>query len=103
MKTTVEKLRKYLKSCNLTSGRLVVYLNKLSVEIYWPRLVRSNTDLGVFMPTQINLKIADKHNRWMLKWSVVCKVLGFGVGLCWDHCDNPNKYVEGDYDDCKTE
>jgi hypothetical protein len=79
------------KSFLVRYDRLVVYYGKLSVEFYWPQFCKSKTEPGVFMPTQLNFKRAEEDNRWMYKWAGVIKVLGFGFGLCWDHCENPNK------------
>lgn len=74
----------------LSRDRVVLYFGLLSIEIYWPSYLHNQTDTGLYAPTQISLKRSNKWNRWMMKWAFVFKILGFGIGICWDHCDNPN-------------
>ena len=78
-------------SCKYHKDRLVIYFLKLSIEIYWPRFIISNTDLAILLPTQLSVKRANKWCAWMLDWAFVLKIVGFGFGICWNHCENPNR------------
>jgi len=75
----------------LHKDRFVIYIGLLSIEIYWPRVVKNNVDIGIFMDTLMLYKTSNEWNRWQLKRSFVTKLLGFGAGMAWDHYGNPNK------------
>jgi len=74
----------------LSHDRAVFYFGFLSIEIYWPKVLHTSSDTGIYLPTQLSIKRATKWVTWMLKWAFVLKILGFGFGLAWEHCDNPN-------------
>lgn len=80
----------------MQKDRFNIYIGLLSIEIYWPRLVKSNVDIGIFLPSFILYKTSNEWNRWELKRSLAFKILGFGLGVAWDHCYNPNKAKEGE-------
>lgn len=84
--------KEHIVSCKVQRDRLVIWISLLSIEIYWPKLCINNTDIGIYMPSQISGKKANKWNKHLLDWAFVIRVIGFGFGLAWNHCENPYRH-----------
>ncbi len=74
----------------ISKGQIAFYIKQLTLEIYWPKILNNSADFGIFMPTQISYKKFNEYNIWYFHRAAVIKLLGFGVGIAWKHCDNPN-------------
>lgn len=70
-------------------GMFKFHLKYLTIEIYWPYIIWNNINYGVKLDT---IFLIYKHNpdrEWVMIWSVAVKIIGFGIGFAWKHCDNP--------------
>lgn len=70
--------------------RLVLFVGFLTIELYWPRFTFNNSDIGLWFHTHINYKRHVERREWEVTRAFVIKILGFGIGLAWKHCDNPS-------------
>ena len=71
--------------------RLCLYIGLLTVELYWLRFIKTNVELGIMADSIVLYKGSNRWSKDLCIWSFVIKVLGFGAGIAWKHCENPNK------------
>lgn len=77
----------------LTKKELNLFFGRLTLQVYWPYFVCNSSDLGVFVPSQLNFKKRSKNTEWWVTRALAIKLLGFGLGFAWNHINNPN-YIE---------
>lgn len=77
-------------------GRFLFYLGYLSIELYYPYFFNTNRNWGISAGTKIICYKRYKPQAWMLDRSLVIQIVGFGIGLAWLHCDNPNVIQDRD-------
>ncbi len=69
--------------------RFRFYIGYLGVEIYYPYIIFNNVNLGLKLDTLLIIRISNKWSRHLVVASIALRVLGFGLGISWKHCDNP--------------
>lgn len=74
-----------------------LWVGDWTLELYFPALHHklgkdgadySRTQLGVVLPTLI--LYVRPRDGWRWNRSLALKVLGFGFGVAYQHCENPN-------------
>lgn len=90
----------------LSKDRLSMFLGAYTVEVYWPHLhtrigcekldanfvkFHGRTELGFTANTQI--LYTRPRDGWSWERALAARILGFGIGVAYKHCENP--YVNG--------
>ena len=68
-------------------SRAIFYAGLFELDFYWPAFHWSKATKGVYAKTVIFWRPAFD---WKWDWAAALQILGFGIGVCWNHCDNPN-------------
>lgn len=71
------------------TGKVKFFIRYLSVELYYPYIIWNNINWGIKLDTFILAYKRYQEREWLMAWSLAFKLLGFGVGFAWKHCDNP--------------
>lgn len=72
-------------------GKVKIFIKYLTIELYYPYIIWNNINMGIHLDTMILSYLKTKKDRrWLMVWSFALKILGFGFGLTWKHCENPN-------------
>lgn len=79
------------KKDNTQRGRIIYYIGLLSIELYYPYFYKKTANFGFSADTMLNVFTYLKDEDWMLTRSAAMKIIGFGFGLAWKHCSNPNE------------
>lgn len=75
-------------------GKVEFYVGQLTIVFYYPHVWLNSSDYGLNLATGIIGKRHVKYQEWWITRSVVIRVLGFGIGLAWNHIDNPNQVIK---------
>jgi hypothetical protein len=71
-------------------GTFSVFLGRITLQIWWPKLTINRKQISIFLPTCITWRCP---KNWSWHWSIAIQVLGFGIGIVKDHVSNPKKGV----------
>jgi hypothetical protein len=72
------------------NGILSFFIGFLTIEIYHPIFNFSLIQISIKFDTILVINLRHQDNRWWIDRSIAIKLLGFGIGFAWKHCDNPN-------------
>lgn len=70
-------------------GKFILWINLITFELYIPYIINTNVDKGFVANIKILLKTSNKYNEMFYKWAFMFQIFGFGLGVCYKHCDNP--------------
>lgn len=70
-------------------GKIKFFVRYLSIELYYPYFIWNNINWGIKLDTFVLGYKRNLEREWLMHWSLSFKLLGFGCGLAWKHCDNP--------------
>ena len=85
---------KTFKHCRIESDAFVIWINQHTFNIYWPLLTWSKIQRGLFFQTAF---IWSSRKSWDYGYAAVMRILGFGIGWAYNHCENPH-YIEDLYE-----
>ena len=72
-------------------GKFRFFIGFLTIELYYPYIIWNNVNIGIHLDTMILSYLrTSKDREWLMHWSFAIKVVGFGFGITWKHCENPN-------------
>jgi len=71
-------------------GKFKIFIKYLTIELYHPYITWNTVNVGIHLNTLILIYRHNPEREWMMKWSFAFKILGFGFGITWKHCENPN-------------
>lgn len=71
-------------------GKFIFFIKYLTIELYHPYIIWNNVNIGFNMDTMILTYRKYPERDWMMEWSFAVKIMGFGFGLTYKHCENPN-------------
>ena len=76
------------------SGKVIFYVGKMSIEVYYPYIWWDTLSYGISFQTIIVGRKYNKLQEWWIVRSFAFKLLGFGLGFAWKHIDNPNTIIK---------